>query len=148
MKEHMLRIVTPSLVLFMVGTVLLTGVPTTKADEETKSLYEKFRYPNREKGDSGIEGGNYDMTRMTTKDDFDKVVQHYEKVIGGQLSIEKGSGAVVGGGRYVIDHSVEGSAEIRIFIHHADKYIVTIIVTRAKEEKLTQISVVTRVPNK
>jgi len=66
---------------FCGALVLLFGISFSSWGDDEKPKYEaeKYRYPNAEKeGGGGILAPNLESQIMITKDDFKKVVKHYE----------------------------------------------------------------------
>jgi hypothetical protein len=82
---------------------------------------------------------------MRTKDGFDKVVEFYEQALGGNLRLRKpGAVKMVGTSTFVLDDSHQRPLQLRVFVHHAKDYSVTIVISRAKDEALTHIVMVCR----
>lgn len=102
---------------------------------------EKFIYPNAER--TGLLGGKILNLRMDTKDSFDKVIEFYEVATKEKLRVDDaGSAELRGVDRILIDDSKDRPLQARIFVHHAKKYFLTIVISRAKEEKRTHIALV------
>jgi hypothetical protein len=73
------------------------------------------------------------------------VVQHYERLIGGRLDIDTpGTSVMVGTNKFVIDDSKDRPVQVRVFVHYAEKHLVTVVVSRAKGEKETHVAIVVK----
>ncbi len=131
---------------FCGALVLLFGFsfPSWGDDEKPKYEAEKYRYPNAEKeGGGGILAPNLESQIMITKDDFKKVVKHYEKVLGDNLS----AGApvtMIGTSKFIVDDSKDRPVNALVYVHQAENYSLTLVISRAKEEKMTHIALVYR----
>ena len=130
--------------------VLLLGLsfPSWGDDEKPKYEAEKFRYPNAEKeGGGGLLAPNLESQIMITKDDFKKVVKHYEGVLGDKLAA---ANRVTwhGTNKFIVNDSKDDGTDrpvkILIYVHQAENYSLTLVISRAKEEKMTHIALVYR----
>jgi hypothetical protein len=124
--------------------LLWLSFPSWGDDKEPKYEAEKFRYPNAEKeGGGGILAPNLESQIMITKDDFKKVVKHYEKVLGDNLSA--GSPVTLSGtSKFIVNDSKDRPVEVLVYVHQAENYSLTLVISRAKEEKMTHIALIYR----
>jgi hypothetical protein len=124
--------------------LLWLSFPSWGDDKEPKHEAEKFRYPNAEKeGGGGILAPNLESQIMITKDDFKKVVKHYEKVLGDNLSA--GSPVTLSGtSKFIVNDSKDRPVEVLVYVHQAENYSLTLVISRAKEEKMTHIALIYR----
>jgi hypothetical protein len=103
----------------------------------------KFHYPGSKS--TGITAPDLLNLRFTTPDGFEKVVRFYQKAVGESLSVEApGSVRMQGTDRFLIDDSRDRSAQVRIFVHDARTYALTLVISRVRGEELTHIAVVFR----
>jgi|SRR5882672_12563583 hypothetical protein len=126
--------------------VLLLGLsfPSWGDDEKPKYEAEKYRYPNAEKeGGGGILAPNLESQIMITKDDFKKVVKHYEGVLGDKLS-GVGQAAMIGTSKFIVDDSKDRPVKVLVYVHQAESYSLTLVISRANEEKMTHIALIYR----
>ena len=80
---------------------------------------------------------------MTTKDGFDKVVAFYEKTAGAKLKRDDpGSVELQGTDRFLFNDSKDRPVQMRVFVHTAENYFLTLVISRAKGEELTHIVLV------
>jgi hypothetical protein len=110
--------------------------------------------------DGGILAPNLETLTLVTKDDFDTVLKHYQKVFGKELGLDekqasklfkldmKGS-SIMDTRTSEIDDSINPDetnrpVRFRVLVHHAKNYNVTLVISRSKEEKVTHIDVVFR----
>jgi hypothetical protein len=124
--------------------LLWLSFPSWGDDKEPKYEAEKFRYPNAEKeAGGGILAPNLESQIMITKDDFKKVVKHYEKVLGDNLS--GGSPVTLSGtSKFIVNDSKDRPVEVLVYVHQAENYSLTLVISRAKEEKMTHIALIYR----
>jgi hypothetical protein len=126
--------------------VLLLGLsfPSWGDDEKPKYEAEKYRYPNAEKeGGGGILAPNLESQIMITKDDFKKVVKHYEKVLGDKLATGAPV-AMMGTSKFIVDDSKDRPVKVLVYVHQAENYSLSLVISRANEEKMTHIALVYR----
>src|SRR5690348_2173959 len=126
--------------------VLLLGLsfPSWGDDEKPKYEAEKYRYPNAEKeGGGGILAPNLESQIMITKDDFKKVVKHYEQVLGDKL-LTGGGIALSGTSKFILDDSKDRPVKVLVYVHQAENYSLTLVISRANEEKMTHIALIYR----
>ncbi len=131
---------------FCGALVLLLGLsfPSWGDDEKPKYEAEKYRYPNAEKeGGGGILAPNLESQIMITKDDFKKVVKHYEEILGDKL-LTGGPVALSGTDKFIVDDSKDRPVKVLVYVHQAQKYSLTLVISRAKEEKMTHIALIYR----
>lgn len=101
----------------------------------------KFVYPDAEK--TGLFGGRIINLGMNTKDGFDKVIAFYEKATGEKLQVKTaGASSLRGEDRVLIDASRHRTMQVRVFVHTAEKYFLTVVISRAKGEDFTHITLV------
>ena len=124
--------------------LLELSFPSWGDDEKPKFEAEKYRYPNAEKeGGGGILAPNLESQIMITKDDFKKVVKHYEKVLGDNLSA--GSPVTLSGtSKFIVNDSKDRPVEVLVYVHQAENYSLTLVISRANEEKMTHIALIYR----
>jgi hypothetical protein len=132
-----------------IGAVLAQkGVPP-KTDAE-KAAYNAWKYPGaKERASGGI--GNCEHALLTTNDDLDQVVAYYEKKTGQKLSPDAPGGSGGGSGpnddlHVFHDDSVQPDGTtarpvvVRVFTQRAKRYDVTLVISRAKGEEHTHVS--------
>ena len=133
------------LTTFCGALVLLVGLAFPSwGDDEPKYEAEKYRYPNAEKeGGGGILAPNLESQIMITKDDFKKVVKHYEKVLGDKLATGAPV-AMMGTSKFIVNDSKDRPAKVLVYVDQAENYSLTLVISRANEEKMTHIALVYR----
>lgn len=115
------------------------------AQDRPKELGAKFRYPGWEKSGGGILAPDLENHWFVTKDDFQKVIRFYEKATGENLSVEVPGGVEMRAtDRFLIDDSKERPVQLRLFVHDAQQYSLTIAISRVRDENLTHIALVFR----
>jgi hypothetical protein len=128
--------------------LLWLSFPSWGDDKEPKYEAEKFRYPNAEKeGGGGILAPDLESQVMITKDDFKKVVKHYEKVVGDNLSAD-GRVSLIGTTKFIVNDSKDDGKDrpvkLLVYVHQAENYSLTLVISRANEEKMTHIALIYR----
>jgi hypothetical protein len=124
--------------------------------KKTENEVKKFEYPGAEVGANGVterEGRSLFYFTMTTSDDLEKVLKHYEESTGQKLTVSAGTvssrgrddwvGAVqddsitrVGNGN---ERTSPRPMTVRVVSVDAKSYHLTLVFSRAKEEKYTHI---------
>src|SRR5262245_47033569 len=119
--------------------------PAASAAGPSKYLGAKFRYPGSEKFGVGLLAPNLENRWFVTTDDFGKVIKFYEKATGENLSVEvPGEVVMRATDRFLIDDSKHRPVQLRLFVHDAEQYSLTIAISRAQGENLTHIALVFR----
>jgi hypothetical protein len=99
-----------------------------------------------------------EMQRSDTRDDFEKVVKFYEDLIADDpaflkenreraFKLKRGGLSMTATNLFLMDDSVKAEADggtdrdlkLRVFVFDGKGYSVTVVVSRAKDEKLTHI---------
>jgi hypothetical protein len=124
--------------------------------KKTENEAKKFEYPGAEVGANGLterDGRSLYYFTMTTPDDLEKVLKHYEESTGQKLTVSAGTvssrgrddwiGAVqddsiarVGNGN---ERTSPRPMTVRVVSVDAKAYHLTLVFSRAKEEKHTHI---------
>jgi len=147
-----------ALVALALGSAAVGQKKDDGKDEANKTTEEarKFEYPGAEVGGNGLtgrEGRSLYYSSMTTPDDLEKVLKHYEAKTGQKLVVSPG--AVTSRGRddwigAVQDDSIArvGNEKewvaprpmtVRVVTVDAKAHHLTLVFSRAKEEKHTHI---------
>jgi len=129
----------------IVGVVLFVGLPFLPGrddvgaqDPKPKDVWEKYMYPKYEHAGPVSQSGNMHGLLITTTDDFEKVITWYAKVTDQSLEKAKpGSVSSSTAGVSVQDIS-SPSVSTRILVQHEKSCSFTLVVSRAKDEKLTR----------
>jgi len=136
--------------IFCGALIFLLGLsfPSWGDDKEPKYEAEKYRYPNAEKeGGGGILAPDLESQVMITKDDFETVVKHYEKVLGDKVPPDARVSSI-GTTKFIVSDSKDDGKDrpvkVLILVHQERTYSLTLVISRAKEEKMTHIAMVYR----
>jgi hypothetical protein len=121
----------------------LCAVSWAWADDD-KPVFPKgtFVYPGSER--TGLTAGSaFEQYPMTTKDGFDRVVAFYEKTAGARLKRDNPrSVELQGSDRFLFHDSKDRPVQMRVFVHTAEHYFLTLVISRAQGEELTHIILV------
>ena len=136
----MTRILVVGLV-FVAGAITFSASPGTRAQPaKLSNVWDKYLYPLRQDSAPGTDSPNLHLLLISTTDDFDQVITWYAKVTDASLGKSKPGSILTAGNRISVQDLSTASTSTRILVQHEKTFSLTLVVTRAKDEKLTQIA--------